>query len=362
MVAKDLEEIINMFRNRTYVQKTIKKIEKITAGQEFRFMHVCGTHEQTLARFGLRKILPKNIKLLAGPGCPVCVTLDSEIDEAVELAKQGKVILTFGDMIRVPGSKESLHDVKAKGCDVRIIYGAMDAVKVASKEKEKEFVFFSIGFETTAPMIASVIRKLSLRNFSILTCNKLIPPAMEALLEMGEVNIQGFINPGHVSTIIGSNAYLHISKKYNVPQVITGFEPVDILVAILMLINQIKEKRAHVENEYSRVVTKEGNTLALEALNTVFEPDDAGWRGLAVIPKSGLKLREKYKNFDARKKYNIRFEWKVAKKGCKCGEILRGLIDPYQCPLFKKICTPTTPVGPCMVSNEGTCNITFKYG
>jgi len=305
------------------------------------------------------------IEVRAGPGCPVCVTTVKEIEEAILLARKGKVVATFGDMFRVPGERQSLADVKAEGFDVRMVYSITDCVAIAEKTG-KDVVFFSIGFETTAPTPASVILNNPPENFSILSAHRLIPPAMEALIKMGEMKIDGFINPGHVSTIIGAGAYEFLSTRYKMPQVIAGFEPLDVLVAAYMLAMQIRKGEARVENEYARVVKPEGNEKAQRIMEAVFEPFDMGWRGFSVIPSSGLRLREEFATYDARKRYEDELselcnEYKEP-EGCRCGEILRGLVYPEDCPLFGKVCTPQHPIGPCMVSMEGCCNILFRYG
>jgi len=305
------------------------------------------------------------IEVRAGPGCPVCVTTANEIEEAIALARNGKVVASFGDMFRVPGEEKSLADVKAEGYDVRMVYSITDCIALAEKT-DKDVVFFSIGFETTAPTPASVILSQPPENFSILSAHRLIPPAMAALLQMGELKIDGFIDPGHVSAIIGAGPYEFLSRDHNIPQVIAGFEPLDLLVAVYMLAMQIRQGEAKVENEYARVVKAEGNEKAKRIMATVFEPGDVGWRGFPVIPCSGLTLRNEFERYDARKRYEdelstLSSDYKEP-EGCRCGEILRGVVDPNDCPLFGTTCTPQHPVGPCMVSREGSCNILFRYG
>jgi len=305
------------------------------------------------------------VEVRPGPGCPVCVTTAKEIEEAILLAKSGKVVATFGDMFRVPGESQSLGDVKAEGFDVRIVYSITDCISIAEKTN-KDVVFFSIGFETTTSATASAVLNNPPANFSILSAHRLIPPAMEALINMGELKIDGFINPGHVSTIIGEKAYEFISKRYKVPQVIAGFEPLDVLIGVYMLAMQIIRGEAKVENEYTRVVKPEGNEKAQHVMDEVFEPFDISWRGFPVIPNTGLKLRGEFEDYDARRRYEdelseLREDYKEP-AGCRCGEILRGLVYPDECPLFGKVCTPQHPVGPCMVSREGSCNIMLRYG
>lgn len=331
-----------------------------------RLMHVCGTHQDTLVRSGLISMLQEaGIEVRPGPGCPVCVTTTREIEEAIALARSGKVVATFGDMFRVPGEKQSLADVKAEGHDVRMVYSITDCIAIAEKT-DRDVVFFSIGFETTAPTPASVILHNPPENFSILSTHRIIPPAMEALINMGELKIDGFIDPGHVSAIIGADAYEFLSSKYNIPQVIAGFEPLDVLIAVYMLAMQIRNGEAKVENEYTRVVKPEGNEKAKRIMNAVFEPCDVSWRGFSVIPGSGLTLKDEFAGYDARKRYEdelsaLSSEYKEP-EGCRCGEILRGLVNADECPLFGTRCTPQHPVGPCMVSREGSCNILLRYG
>jgi hydrogenase expression/formation protein HypD len=330
-------------------------------------MHVCGTHQDTLVKHGLDVLFDQcGITIGQGPGCPVCVTTPREIEEMLLLARNGKMVATFGDMMRVPGESGSLQSMKTEGYDVRTVYGIEDALHLAKTHKEKEIVFMAVGFETTTPATAAVIRNKPPSNFSILSCHRLIPPALKAILDMGEIKLDGFIEPGHVSTIIGSKPYEFISKLYHVPQVITGFEPLDLLMGVWMLTQQIQQGRSMIENEYARVVKSEGNRKAQQVMSEVFEPCDMKWRGFPVIPDSGLKLQDKYEAFDARQLYQDELEELQDKEykeppGCLCGEVLRGLISSTDCPLFGKQCTPDTPVGPCMVSIEGSCNIEYRY-
>ncbi|HID20226.1 MAG TPA: hydrogenase formation protein HypD [Methanophagales archaeon] len=352
------------YRNEALAKQIQEKLKDLNLN--LRLMHVCGTHQDTLVRFGLNSMLKEvGVEVRPGPGCPVCVTTAKEIEEAILLAKSGKVVATFGDMFRVPGESQSLGDVKAEGFDVRIVYSITDCISIAEKTN-KDVVFFSIGFETTTSATASAVLNNPPANFSILSAHRLIPPAMEALINMGELKIDGFINPGHVSTIIGEKAYEFISKRYKVPQVIAGFEPLDVLIGVYMLAMQIIRGEAKVENEYTRVVKPEGNEKAQHVMDEVFEPFDISWRGFPVIPNTGLKLRGEFEDYDARRRYEdelseLREDYKEP-AGCRCGEILRGLVYPDECPLFGKVCTPQHPVGPCMVSREGSCNIMLRYG
>lgn len=352
-------------RDKKLANEIVSKIKKLKVN--LKFMHVCGTHQDTLVKNGLDVLLKKcGIEIGQGPGCPVCVTTPKEIEEMLVLARKGKTVTTFGDMVNVPGEIHSLRSMKAEGCDVRTVYGIEDAVAIAEDNRDKEVVFMAVGFETTAPTTASVLLKNPPSNFSILSCHRTIPEALKAIIEMGEIKIDGLIEPGHVSTIIGSRPYKFLSKKYNVPQVIAGFEPIDVLMGCWMLVEQIKNDKAFVQNEYTRVVHEGGNVKAQQAIKKVFKSVDLKWRGFPVIPRSGLALRDDFEEYDARKIFEDDLEEIEGKeffepKGCRCGELLRGLVSPYDCPLFGQACTPETPVGPCMVSIEGSCNIEYRY-
>lgn len=356
---------IDEFRDKEIVSKLLSQIKRFDYLGKVNLMEVCGTHTMAIFKSGLRQLLPKNINLISGPGCPVCVTAQSDIDQMISLAKEKNVIIaTFGDMLKVPGTESSLEKERAKGADIRVVYSPTDALEISRENKDKEVIFLAVGFETTSPATASVIadaQKNKRNNFSIYCNHKLIPPAMEALLEAKEVKLDGFICPGHVSTIIGSRPYEFIVRKYKIPCVVSGFEPVDILESILMLLKQISRKRAAVEIGYKRAVKPQGNTLAQRILSCVFELDDASWRGLGVIKKSGYKLNKRYRNFDARDKFKIRINKSQEAKGCLCGEVLRGVRTPLQCKLFAKVCNPENPYGPCMVASEGTCSAWYKY-
>ena len=352
-------------RDKHLADDIVSQIKK--ADVNLKFMHVCGTHQDTLVKHGLDVLLQKcGIEIGQGPGCPVCVTTPKEIEEILSLAKKGKTIATFGDMTRVPGEHYSLQQMKTDGYDVRTVYGIEDALLLAEKHKDKEVVFMAVGFETTSPTTASVLLRDPPLNFSVLCCHRLIPPALQAILDMGEIKIDGFIEPGHVSTIIGVKPYEFISNNYHIPQVITGFEPIDLLMGAWMLVRQIQQGNAGVENEYTRAVKLDGNRKAQQVMKQVFEPVDIKWRGFPMIPQSGLRLRNKYASYDARKKYEEELEELTEKEfiepvGCLCGDVLRGLISSKECPLFGRQCTPDNPVGPCMVSSEGNCNIQYRY-
>ena len=329
-------------------------------------MHVCGTHQDTLIRFGLDSEFSRiGIDIRQGPGCPVCVTPPAEIEEILALAKAGKTVAVFGDVMKVPGQKGSLNDAKAEGANIKVVFGIDDAVALAHKT-EKEVVFMGIGFETTAPTTASALLSDPPDNFAVLSCHRTVPPALEAIANMGEIKLDGMIQPGHVSTIIGTRPYEFLSRKHHIPQVVAGFEPLDLLMGVYMLALQVKEGRAEVENEYTRVVRTEGNPVAIEAMGKAFEPTDVQWRGFPVIPKSGLGIRRGLQKHDARKVYEDILRKVHSKKfseakGCRCGEMLRGILASEDCPLFAKMCTPMNPVGPCMVSREGSCYISYRY-
>ena len=353
--------VTEKFRDPEAARRTAELIRKLASDRKVRIVHVCGTHEDAITKTGLRSLLPRNVEVLMGPGCPVCTVPPNRIDYMIQLAENGKIVTTFGDMMRVPASRGSLVDAKARGADVRVVYSIHDAVKIASKTTRK-VVHFGVGFETTAPTTASEVLANPTPNFSIYSCHLLIPPAMSLLLEAGETPVDGFINPGHVSTIIGTDGYRSIEERFHVPQVVAGFEPLDILFAIAMILRQLNEGRGVIENAYTRAVKGEGNLKAKEMMAKVFEPVDAPWRGIGTIPKSGLRLRTEFSVFDAREKFGSESEaiYEMP-RGCRCGEVLRAVIYPWECPLFNSACTPENPIGPCMVSHEGSCFISAKY-
>lgn len=350
------------FRNPELAQSIAKKIHEVAPKKgQVKICHVCGTHEWTITHFGLRSLLPENVGVIAGPGCPVCIVPAAEIDEAVLLAKQGKVITCFGDLLRVPGSESSLLEAKASGADVRIVYALSDAVEMAKKEPQKNFVFHAVGFETTAPITAVEALGDLPKNFSFLVSHRLIPPAMELLLGIGDLQIDGFIAPGHVSAIIGLKPYELFARVYRMPTVVGGFEPNDVLMAIYMIVKQHSENDAKLENEYSRVVKPEGNKKAQEMIEKAFEVAAGNWRGIGRLPDSALQLRESLAQYDARKKYGVKVEQgKDMLLGCECHLVIIGKIKPNECPMFLKACTPAKPVGACMVSSEGTCRVWAK--
>jgi hydrogenase expression/formation protein HypD len=350
------------FRDPELAKTIAQKIQKLAPKDEtVKFCHVCGTHEWTITHYGLRSLLPPNVEVIAGPGCPVCIVPAAEIDEAVQLAQKGVVVTCFGDALRVPGSEISLLEAKAQGADVRVVYGVSDAVEMARREPEKQFTFFAMGFETTAPSTAVEALGNPPQNFSFLVSHRLIPPAMELLLGVGDLHISGFIAPGHVSVIIGLRPYELFPRVYRMPTVVAGFEPVDVLMSIYMLLKQLSEGTARLENEYSRIVKWEGNTRALGMMNKAFAVTGGNWRGIGRLPDSALKLREELKAFDAREKFDVHVEQgKDILLGCECHLVIIGKIKPNECPMFMKACTPAKPVGACMVSSEGTCRVWAK--
>ena len=326
------------------------------------FMEVCGTHTMAVAQSGLRDLLPPGLRLVSGPGCPVCVTATRDLDVVVALCRlPGVTVATFGDLIRVPASRTSLAAERAEGGDVRVVYSARDAVELAAARPEREVVFAGIGFETTAPTTAAAIaeaRRRGVSNFSVLALHKTMPPALRALLDLGETPIAGFLLPGHVSVITGSACFGFLAAEYGVSGVVAGFEPDDILEALLMLVRQ---GAPAVQNQYTRAVQLRGNTVAQELMQRVYEPCDADWRGLGVIPGSGLALRAEFADHDAAVRFPVDAGEPLEPAGCRCGEVLRGVTDPADCPLFARRCTPAAPVGACMVSSEGACAARYRF-
>ncbi|HDR46420.1 MAG TPA: hydrogenase formation protein HypD [Geoalkalibacter subterraneus] len=359
---------LDAFRDREVAVRLLERIGRLVteASCPMTFMEVCGTHTMAIHQHGIRGLLPEGIRLISGPGCPVCVTPVGYVDHAVALARRGDVIIaTFGDMVRVPGSSSSLHNEKARGADVRIVYSPLDAVALARKIPEKKVVFLGVGFETTTPTVAGAVlasQSAGLDNFLILCAHKTIPGPMAVLASDPELQVSGYICPAHVSAIIGPAAYQPLVDELNVPCVITGFEPLDMLQGIEMLAHQVIENRPRTENQYSRIVRADGNPRARAIMEQVFEPCDAIWRGIGEIPASGLRLRDEFRAFDAARQIAVDIEPPVEHPGCLCGEILKGKTTPRNCPLFGTTCTPEDPVGACMVSSEGTCAAEYKYG
>lgn len=332
-------------------------------------MEVCGTHTHNFRRFALHKLLPANLKLIAGPGCPVCVSQAHFINQAIELAgKKEVIILTFGDMLRIPGERlNTLEKSRARSCDIRVVYSPLESLTIAGNNPDKKIVFLAVGFETTAPAIGATIllaQKKKLRNLFFYTALKLIPPAMDFLARDKRIKLDGFLCPGHVSAVIGSSAYDFIAKKYRLACCVAGFEPVDILEAILMLLKQRMDLRACVENQYFRVVEAGGNLQAKRLISKVFQVSSAAWRSLGEIAQSGLEIRSRFSHFDAKVAFGL-CEKKNSQRNlssqCRCGMVLKGIFSPPECPLFMRRCTPDNPIGPCMVSQEGACNAYFKY-
>lgn len=349
-------------RDAELAQAIIKEIKKYT--RPLAFMEVCGTHTMTISRYGLRGLLPENIRLLSGPGCPVCVTATRDIDTAIAFARiPGLILTTFGDMIRVPGSYSNLQKERADGKDVRVVYSILEALEIARQNPDRQVVFYAVGFETTAPSTAFGLieaKNAKLENFSVICMHKTLPNALRALLNSGELGIDGFLLPGHVSAIIGVKAYDFLAEEYAIGGTVTGFEPLDILSAILKLIRQ-QETMPSIDNEYRRVVREEGNMAALQGMRQVFEACDSEWRGLGLIPGSGLAINADWQAYDARRRFEVTVDEPVEHIGCACGEILRGIKLPAECAMFGTACTPENPVGPCMVSSEGSCAAYYRY-
>jgi len=356
---------IDEFRDAGLARKLADKIARVST-RPARMMEFCGGHTVAIMRNGIRQLLPPTIEMLSGPGCPVCVTSNSDIDHAIALAGLPDVIITtFGDMLRVPGSYSSLQKARAEGGDIRIVYSTQDALQIARDNPQQSIIFIGVGFETTAPTIAMAVvqaEKEDLHNFHVLCRLKTTPPAMRALLDIGEVKLNGIICPGHVTTVIGIGPYQAYARDYGVACVVAGFEPVDILQAVEMLVQQIEKGEPRVEIAYTRGVRPEGNPKALELMSKVFDTTGASWRGIGEIPGSGLKLKAKYACFDADRAFDITLPPAREAPGCRCGEVLRGVIRPTDCKLFRKACSPENPIGPCMVSSEGSCAAYYEYG
>ncbi|MCP4399723.1 MAG: hydrogenase formation protein HypD [bacterium] len=354
---------ISEYRNKKVVLRLAENIRELST-KELTFMEVCGGHTMALYKFGLPALLSKNIKLLSGPGCPVCVTDKKYIDQAIAYARRDDVILTtFGDLIRVPGSSSTLAEERAKGADIRMVYSSLEALEIAKETPQKHVVFLGIGFETTAPTSAAAVleaAKTDLKNFHLFSAHKVMPPAMAALIDEG-IKINGYLCPGHVSAITGTSIYEPLVEQFGVSCVISGFEPVDMMQALLMLVKQQEEQRPAVEIQYTRAVKREGNQKALKMMADVFQPRDDWWRGLGILPESGLGIRKHYRQHDAEAMLEVDVEETKDIPGCICGEILKGLNTPLDCTLFASICTPSEPVGTCMVSSEGACAAFYRY-
>ena len=364
MSANALDQELAAFKDPDLARGLIGSIQAL-APQQATLMEVCGTHTVAIARNGLRAMMPEGIRLASGPGCPVCVTSNHDIDKVIALARVPEVtIATFGDMTRVPGSSSSLLAEQAAGRDVRIVYSPLDALALAAEDPTRQVVFVGVGFETTTPLIAMAIKRAraeGLGNFSVYAAHKNMPGALEAIINDPQLKLDALILPGHVSTIIGAEPYRFLAEEYGIPGVITGFEPVDVLQGIAMIMRQLHEGRAEIEIAYARGVMPEGNPVALAAIDEVFETCPATWRGLGEIPGSGYRIREEYAAFDALRRFEPAIEPTVEHKGCRCGDVLRGIMAPDECPLFRTACTPENPIGPCMVSSEGSCAAYYRY-
>lgn len=348
-------------------KKILSEIKEVSLSLgDITIMEFCGTHTHSIFRFGIRDLLPKNVTMLSGPGCPVCVTDNRDIDYSLALAEiPDTIIATFGDMIKVPGSSKSLQDIKAEGRDVRVVYSCMSALEIAEQNPKKQVIFLGVGFETTAPTVAGAIIEAERRgidNFLVYSMHKLTPPAMRAILELGEVKLDGILGPGHVSTVIGSEAWRFLPDDYGIPIAIAGFDTIDILLGIKALLEMIRDKKPRVVNTYLRAVKPDGNKLAQDMMYEVFEVADSYWRGLGKLPESGLRIKKRYEDFDASKQFPISISEVEEHRLCRCGEVIRGVISPLECPLFGDVCTPSNPIGPCMVSSEGTCSAYYLYG
>jgi hydrogenase expression/formation protein HypD len=357
-------KFIDEFRNSELVQTLVKKINSLST-RPVKIMEVCGGHTMAIHRFGIPSLLPPTVELLSGPGCPVCVTSRAFIDTAIAMSRiPGVIITTYGDLIRVPGSSSSLEHEKATGSDIRIVYSTLEALDIAQKNPGKNIVFPGIGFETTTPSSAVAIleaRQKNISNFFLLSSHKTMPGAMMALIDEG-IKIDGYIGPGHVSTIAGATMYEPLLKKYPLSIVISGFEPVDLLQSIYLIVKQVESREQKLEIQYKRVVTPEGNLKARDMVDRVFEPCNDWWRGLGIIPESGMALREIFSSYDAMKQIPVAVETTIEPAGCICGDVLKGIKKPPACKLFGKVCTPVNPIGACMVSNEGACQAFYKYG
>ncbi|WP_028305592.1 hydrogenase formation protein HypD [Desulfitobacterium sp. PCE1] len=342
----------------------LREIRELAA-VPYTVMEVCGTHTVAIAKNALRDLLPPQIRLVSGPGCPVCVTDGSDIDQFLYLAAQPNVITaTFGDMIRVPGSKKSLQMLRGEGADIRIVYSTLDALDLARKNPDKEVVFLGVGFETTVPTVSVSIeqaQKEGIGNYSVLSMHKLVPPVLRALAEDEETEVDGFLDPGHACAIIGSEVLAFMAEDYGMPGVVTGFEALDILEGLAMLLRQRAQGRSEIEIQYHKIVKPEGNPVAQALIHKIFEPVDAAFRGLGIIPQGGLGIRKEYEDWDAARKFDLPEFESIEIPGCRCGNVLKGQIAPTECPLFARKCTPLSPVGPCMVSSEGSCAAYYRY-
>ncbi|MEX0569234.1 MAG: hydrogenase formation protein HypD [Candidatus Njordarchaeota archaeon] len=367
-MSMNIKEMLSALRSRDTIKIFVRKIDQIFRSIKrdvgaIKIMNFCGTHEFAITYYGIRSLMPEGLELIAGPGCPVCVTPAKEVDEAIEMSKYATV-LTYGDMYKVPGTRMSLSRMRSQGGSVEIVYGFYDAVKEAKKNRNKDFVFFAVGFETTAPTVASyVAKRLVPKNLYILMSYRITVPIMRYILSSGRRDIYGIIAPGHVSTITGAGAWKFVASEFGVPIVVAGFEPLDVVMAIYEILKQIHEGKPRLVNEYKRAVTWEGNKIAKKFIEEAFKVVDGSWRGIGVVARSVWNLRDEFEYIDARKRFDIKIRESIdIKPGCKCAEINLGLAKPTDCQYFGKACTPEHPIGPCMVSAEGACSIWFKYG
>jgi len=347
--------------------KLIKKISRLAEGKKrLRFMEVCGTHTVAIFRSGIRQILPENIELVSGPGCPVCVTNDDYIDKAIAYSRRKNfIVATFGDMLKVPGSRSSLAAAQAEGAKIKIVYSPLDCIKLAQENPDKKIIFLAVGFETTAPTAAATVlaaKSQGIKNLFMLSAQKLVPPALKFLLNDAQVKVDGFLLPGHVAVVIGSDAFKFLAEDFKIPSAVGGFEADEILTALASLLEQIDGGKVEVANNYRAVVKAAGNLSAKKILAQVYEVADVSWRGMGKISASGLKMRNEFSDFDIERVEPIEIERVEKKTACRCGEVLRGVINPTACPLFGKTCQPLHAIGPCMVSVEGVCAAWFKYG
>lgn len=357
------------FEDKDLARKLVRRIESLAGHLDQKrldLMEVCGTHTMAIARYGIRQLLPEKVRLISGPGCPVCVTSQEDIDRLIAIARLPGVILgTFGDMIRVPGTGGSLSQARAEGADIRVVYSCLDALEIAAANSGQEVVFAGVGFETTSPTVAAVVREAKEKkqnNFSVYPAFKLVPPALRTILASDRLHLDGFLLPGHVSAIIGCRAYGFIAEDYGKPGVVAGFEALDILGAVAMLLEMIVQGRPGIVNEYRRGVSQAGNEEAMRILREVFHPAGAKWRAIGEIPESGLEFNEEFKDFDARQRFEVPVIPGEEPQGCLCGQVMMGAVQPDECPLFGQGCRPESPVGPCMVSSEGACAAWFRYG
>ena len=358
-------KFVDEFRDASTARIVLEEIHRVRLREPVTLMEVCGSHTMAVSRFGLRPLLPEGVRLVSGPGCPVCVTPAGSIDRAIAVSRQpGVIIATFGDLMRVPGSTSSLERERASGADVRVVYSTLDALALARRHRDRDVVFLGVGFETTAPTVAAAVLTAdaeALTNFTVLCDHKVMPPPMRSLMQAPDVRVRGFLCPGHVSTIIGSEAYGFLATEFGASCVIAGFEPVDILQAVLLLLRQAAAGEARVENAYGRAVTPEGNPTARELMRRAFVPVDAEWRGFGVIPASGLAIAPSWRTHDAAHRFDVEVSPTHDDPACRCAQVLRGAALPPDCSLFGRRCTPADPLGACMVSSEGTCAAYYRY-